>query len=646
MKHKPLRIRSNSIHHTLLVSLLLVLVFLVYAKSLSFPFTDWDDPSYVTGNRLIRSLALDNLTGIFSKPYYGLYIPVTLASYALDYHWFHLNPFGYHLVNVFLHLLNVVLVYAAVNLLTGDWLVGLATAVLFGIHPVQVESVVWIAERKNVLASFFFLSAFLAYFFACRESRKKTVWLGTSLVLFALSCFAKPTAVVLPILLIAFDLSYSQRGAAKGVRYLSFLSVALLCVAVNVLARHGEGKIHYVVSGSFWKTMLGMAVAMMRYFELLFLPLRQSLLYRFPVYNSLGEPAVALSLAGLLLLAAGLGFLWRKDRKLFFWGAWYLTLLLPVMNLVPFPSLMNDRYLYLPLVGIFTLLSILARRAGRPAVAGLALILCVSGFTFLNVHRQEVWRDLETLWLDTQDKTQGKNQVATFHLAQYYLAKGDPQRTKIYFQKLLSMLQHPEKSEGLMISFAHPWDREKILGQYHLFATGETDKAIGHYQKVVGMTEDAEAYGNLGIAWLRKGALEKAGESFKKAAALAPENPHFHANLALVYSSENRWDLGVGELRKALSLQPGDAVLHNNLASFLIQLGRKEEAEKEFLEALAVNPGFAGALYNIGLLYYEGGNFEDAERYWMRLLQFYPNHERAGEIRERLKERRHQNGQR
>lgn len=215
--------------HALIALFLTAFTFIIYSPALSYPFSNWDDPTYVTENPLIKQISTEHLKRIFTKPYYALYLPLTMLSYSLNYYFSHLDPFAYHFTNLMLHLMSMLLVYATVQVLTGEWLVAAAVSVLFGIHPVQVESVVWISERKNVLSGFFILSSFFLY----ALSRRTRSWRGWSLagsfVFFGMACFSKPISVILPVLMLVFDWCYGylERGL-KAVR--SYLPMFFLAV--------------------------------------------------------------------------------------------------------------------------------------------------------------------------------------------------------------------------------------------------------------------------------------------------------------------------------------------------------------------------------------------------------------------------------
>jgi Tfp pilus assembly protein PilF len=593
---------------------LAALSFAFYARAVSFPFINWDDPKYVTENRHIRSLAPANLGVMFSKPYFGLYIPLTLVSYAVDYKFSHFSPAGYHATNVALHAANTALAYAVVHTVTRDPAVALATALLFAIHPVQVESVVWIAERKNVLSGFFFLASFLAWVRSRRRSGAEkrwrgagwssapgganaqpgdgypapSGWLGASAVFFTLACLAKPSAVVLPLVFAIYDLAEGKKPWKEPLLYLPFFAAGLVITGITVAITRGEGDLVYH-GGSLAVTMRAMAVVMMKYFELLLFPLRQSLLYEFPAYASVVHPHVALSSLGVAFAAVGLVYLWRRDRRAAFWGAWYVALLLPVMNLIPFPSLMNDRYLYLPLVGFFSLIFLLLK--ARFGTGGVAVLALAAGFafSFLNWKRQDMWSHPEALWRETQAKVAQESTAPYVNLGTHYLR------------------------------------------------TGDLESAIGEFEKALAISEAPEAMSGLGTAHLQKGDPEKAASFFQRAIAIKPEDAAYHGNLGLAYKEAKQFGRAEEAYRLAIRLDPGDPAPRNNLATLYAIQGKKGEARIAFQDALQVDPAHADTLFNFTLFLADSGEKELARQYGGEFLKLHGDSARGETMRAFLK---------
>lgn len=291
-----------------------------------------------------------------------------------------------------------------------------------------------------------------------------------------------------------------------------------------------------------------------------------------------------MAFAGLGLLGGLLFFLWRKAKPLFFWGAWYFILLAPVMNVIPFPSLMNDRYLYLPLVAVFTLIFWALQRVAGKIGCVVAIAIFISVFVPLNLRRQEVWSHPERLWLETQKKIQERHQSPYINLGMHYLK------------------------------------------------ANEIDKAIEQFETVLGLADDPKAYDGLGIAYFKKGDYEKSVQHFKKAIERAPDEASPRSNLAIVYREQGEFSEALTELQAVVRLEPKEPKYRNNLASLLMEMGEEELAEGELMATLKIDPDFADALYNLGLLYKMQGRMEEARKHWDRLRAIHPDHEKAAEV--------------
>jgi tetratricopeptide (TPR) repeat protein len=626
---------TPSRRHFLAVLIVAAAVFTVFAASVHFPFTDWDDPHYVTENPDIRGFSWPNVKAMITRPW-AIYVPLTLFSYAFDYELYGLDPFGYHLTNVVLHLANAVLVYGLVFVFTGEWAVALATALFFGVHPVQVESVVWVAERKNVLSAFWLLLSLAALVsrvlsppypqaFAKAQARggpdrTSGDWplghsgpsdrLGPSAVppapqhnavcfiLYVLACLSKPSVVVFPLLLWAGDQAgmFGPRRERSWKFYVPFVAVSIVFAWLTILITGNETRmVHY--GGSLWGVLRVMPVIFMKYLELLLFPVDLRLLYDLPVYSSFLHPRVLASLAGLAVFAAGMIWAYFRERKLFFWAAWFVIFLLPVLQFVPFPSLMNDRYLYLPLIGFFAGFFLLLKRSAGVKFTVAAAVLAGGILIGLNLHRQSAWRELPQIWLET----------------------------RWWFQPI-SLKEKPEEGEN----------PDMVRARRHLFEEDQPDLAIEAYQKILADTGDARAWDGLGIAYFKKGNLALAVGFLRKAVEMSPGEPGFYTNLALAYMPVRDFKSAYEAFLRAVELDPRNPVFSNNLGCFLDSWGKADDAEKAFRMSLRSDPDFAPALFNLGNLYFRLRKWDEARQVWRHLIEAHPEHEMAPTLRAQI----------
>jgi hypothetical protein len=399
-------------------ALLLAFTALPYAAAISNDFIpSWDDGTYVLENPLIRELSLANLRAIFSRGFFSNYTPLHILSYSIDHALWGLAPAGYHFANVLLHGMNACLLYALVRRVAASDAVGFLVAVLFVAHPVNVENVAWVAERKTLLATFFMFLSLLAYL-AYRDRAKARLYVA-ALFLAVCATLSKPTAVVLPLIIAAYEWLLRERDRrwllSAPFAGISAIGAALtLFIHVDTDALEAGALSAQVLFGTVYPTSL---TIYWKYVGLLLWPTELCAFYDATLYRGFLAGPVFLSLAGWVALTI---LVWaRGDRQLRFWYLWFWACLLPVSNLIPLRTFYADRFLYTPAIGLFALAALClvrgATRAGRafelqsPLVGPAALALLSLGllgcFGTLTHQRVGVWRDEVTLWEDTVSKS-------------------------------------------------------------------------------------------------------------------------------------------------------------------------------------------------------------------------------------------------
>ena len=291
----------------ILIGLILIIAFASFSPCLRNSFVNWDDNGYVSDNTTLKPFSLSSVKIIFTSFNLGHYHPLTMLSYALEYQFFKLNPFGYHLDNLILHLLNCLLVFWLIFILSENIFISFLTAVLFGIHPLQVESVAWISERKNLLYAFFFLSAMLAYVFYIKSNRElKYYFLG--LVLFIFSLLAKSMAVTLPLVLLLVDYFLNRKvGKAMFLDKIPFFILSLVFGIIAIFGVYSSGALRHENSYGLASILIVAAHGVVFYLSKIFLPLKLSCLY--PYYgvgdiHFLYSIILALALALMVIISA------------------------------------------------------------------------------------------------------------------------------------------------------------------------------------------------------------------------------------------------------------------------------------------------------------------------------------------------------
>jgi protein O-mannosyl-transferase len=383
------------------------LTFLVYIPSLFNGFTNWDDNGYVTTNPLLWNLNAEGLIKLLSEPVMGNFHPLTMLTYALEYKLAGLKPFLYHLTNLVLHLLNTWLVYRLVMMLSGKVVVAFITAVLFGIHPMHVESVAWISERKDVLYALFFLLSLIMYVHYVRRNLA-VKYLVFSILFFILSCFSKGQAVSLAVLLFALDYWLKRElGLRLVIEKIPYFAVALVFGIIAVSIQHSFGYMTAINMYSFTDRIFFAFYALVLYLGKLILPVNLSCFYPFPQKKDLlmyVSPAIMLAAAFLI---------WRtyKSTRLWVFGfSFFLITIFLLLQLVPVGgAVISERYTYIPYIGLFFIAgsladSILQRRAKSARALAVLFTVILISYSAASVARIRVWKDSITLWSDALKK--------------------------------------------------------------------------------------------------------------------------------------------------------------------------------------------------------------------------------------------------
>lgn len=395
-------------HHASALLTIGLVTCVAYWPALGFDFVNWDDPWYVLENPLIQSWSVQNLLEIATRPAVRNYAPLTLASYLVDHSIWGLNPLGYHLVNVLWHVLNAVLVYQLLLQLTGSRLTGLLTAVLFAIHPVNIESVAWISSRKGVMSAAGILAGSICWLRPERTARQE-VW---AIVFLILALLTKAIAVVVPAIWLLYDVLVRRQRLADALprQFIPGLLCVWLLLATMAAQTALTGGVRDHLSLSKLEILGLDSVILWRYVGMLLWPRELNVLYD-PPTSGIGLQILASCLAWCGVAVA---LVRVRDRhpQCVLAALSFLLFLLPVLNLFPLTTLMNDRYLYLPSIAFFGALvgashwgiqAVRERVAPRTALT-LGLLLTVLAVGAAGVYSQRtaeqlpVWRNGTALW--------------------------------------------------------------------------------------------------------------------------------------------------------------------------------------------------------------------------------------------------------
>jgi protein O-mannosyl-transferase len=585
-------------HHVVIFCLLLVAATLAfYNPIIHNQFTGFDDWNYILKNPQVqRGLTWNTVKWSFTTFYDGNWHPLTWLSHALDYRLFHLNPIGHHYTNLLLHAANAVLVFLLLRRATGSVRLSLVVAALFALHPVNVESVAWAAERKNVLSMFFFLLALQAYDRYGRAPRRYLYWAVA--VYFALGLMAKPQIVTLPFVLLLWDywplermFARSAPGLAPGAPtarsfgYLVREKLPLFVLAaadsvVTAIAQRGGNAVRTFSEAPVQLRLENIFVSYVRYVGTAFWPSRLAPMYPRP--DSLPAWEVVGAVALLLLLSA-LVLLLRERRYLLVGWCWFLGTLVPMIGIITVgDQAMADRYAYLPFVGLFvavvwTLNAVASEyripRAWR-SVAAVGAVFVLGCLTYRQVG---YWRDDPTLWRYTLSVTE-RNYVAHNNLALIFKGEGRAEEAVAEFRMSKALHKYPP-SQVL------------TLGFYEL-SVGHPAEAIEECNDALHDFTDAKlqalAWSGIAQAHLQLQQYDQAAESYQNALRLNPEDGLALMGSGVLAMREGQSDLAVAELMHAVKVDPSDVnvVL---LAQALRRAGRTSEADSALAQVQKIS---------------------------------------------------------
>lgn len=538
---------SGTNARTLLLAVLAV-TFVVYLPSLDNEFTNWDDTIYVTQNRLV---AHPDLRALLTTPVNGAYHPLTMMSFALDYQLFLLRPGFFHGVNLLLHLVNTALTFLFIRRLLGGGLWAPAvTALLFGIHPMHVESVAWIAGRKDVLYALFYLLGLLAYLRYL--DARRPLWWGLTFAAFVLSAASKPAAAVFPLTLVAIDW---YRGRTLDLRAfvekVPHVAVAVLTGVLNIQAQKSAGAVTDVALWEPIERVFLASRALVLYVQKLFAPVGLSAIHPMPDPAAKLGPEFWISAAVLLVAVPFVVILARRNRAVVFGILFFLVNIVLVLHIVPFGiSLIADRFTYLPYIGLFFALSRWMDDGPKPSTAGSpwrtvaagVLTLLIPASLFLTWKRCDVWQSSETLWNDVIRRY--PISVAYYHRGHHHhYVSGMAQAALADYDRALSL--HPGNP--------HVWTEKGTL----LSELGRMDEAYAALDRAIALDpRAAKALSRRGILKGQRGDLEGAIADFTRAIEADPLYREPRQSRAVAYTMLGRHDLAVADSRRAVELEP------------------------------------------------------------------------------------------
>jgi protein O-mannosyl-transferase len=618
---------------------------LVYAGTFFHSF-HFDDYIYIVQNFAIKSFQhLPDIWKIYPCRF------ITFLSLAVNFHFHQLNVFGYHLVNLCVHLLNAVLVWwltrltLSTPLMKGNRIsrhvdiLSLFAALIFVAHPLQTQGVTYIWQRAAALSTMFYLAS-LCLYVRSRLKEKKTsarCFYWSAVVIAAMAMFTKEIAITLPLMVLLYEFSFfGPLKRADWKRVAPFLATLLLIPLTMLFTRAREQEIHSILqSVTPLQYLLTQFKVIVTYLRLVFLPINQSIDYDIAISKSFFEWPVMgsfLFLAGSLLLA------WRlfaKYRILAFGAFWFFLTLLPESSFLPLQDVIYEHRLYLPLVGFSIFLAcgayyVLARKNLRTMF--IVLTILVVAEAVLAYERNKVWKDEITLWSDAVQKAPRKARPY-INRGHAYLEQGDLDRALADFDKAIGLEPDlPEPYSDRCVVYQTKGDLGQALSDCNRAIEidpkaartysnrgmvyqmkGDFGRALADFNTAIATDPNsAEAYSNRGILYQGQGDLEGALADYRKAAEVDPVLANAYSNQGLIYQMKGELRLGLAACNKAIAIDPHSANSYLNRGMVYRAEDDLDQALSDFSQAIRIDPDMPLAYNNRGMIYQIKGELDQA----------------------------------
>lgn len=557
---------------------LVVVTWAVFGQTLAHDFVNFDDHVYVYENPLIiRGLSTEGIIDAFTHTHARNWHPLTTVSHMLDCQLYGLNAGGHHFTNVILHTISVLLLFLVLRQMTGGLWQSAFVAVLFAIHPLHVESVAWIAERKDVLSAVFFMLTLGAYArYARRPSAPRYLVVA---LLFAFGLMSKPMLVTLPFVLLLLDYwPLGRIGAQKSKvkRQLPTLiteKIPLLvlsvfsCIATVFAQRQGPSAIDQL---PFRWRLENAFMTYVAYIWQMVWPAQLAVFYPHP-NNRLSLVEVTVAVALLVAVSLLAIYLRRRKPYLVTGWFWYLGMLVPVIGLVQVGEQAHaDRYTYLPQIGLYIMIAwtvgdlLLESTRIRRVLANLIAAIIIMSLCVRAFGQTSYWKNSETLWNHTLAVT-SDNDVAHNNLGFLFLRRGELDPAISEFQTALETRSRNTQSHYSLGAALIQSNLGNALARKQLW-----DQALEHLEEAVRLRPDyADAYFNLGTVLFQQGRIDQAILQWRKALAIRPQDAEAHTNVASALRKQGNVKEAISEYERTLDVAPQDSVALNNLAWIL-----------------------------------------------------------------------------
>jgi protein O-mannosyl-transferase len=568
---------------------ILLLTTIIYSNSLNNDFSDWDDNIYVIHNEDVQNFGKEALTGYFTKQYSGHYQPITMLSYGLQAATSGNHAYAFHMFDLIVHLLNIILVFWLILLLGKRIRTASLAALLFAVHPILVEDVAWIGARNNLLFCLFGLASMIAYFYYAYEKKRPRLNYFLAILLFIMAVMSKSMAVVFPVLFVITDIYMARKKYLQLIlEKIPFILISVAFGLMAIQAATSFGSVDSTTTDIGINQLFYSLYAFAFYIIKFFIPFHLSAIHAAPEITTHGLPLLYYMTPLVPLAMVVLYFLGKSFRREFLFSVLFYSVSIVLVLKTVGGIIVAERYAYLPFVGLAFLTASfyghledrLKARWPRNLMLGLILVLLAYN-SITTYKRTAVWQNGYTLFTDMTLK--------------------DPTHYYGFFG----------------------------LGNMY-FKDDNYEKAMVYYDISAGIEQlDARLYGNRGLALLRLGKLDSARINFDNAIQLQPDNHLPYNNRGLVFFEKKQLDSAMADFSKSIELSPTFAEAYYNRGNAYAIKNKMAEAEKDFLQCILADPGYAMAYTRLGNLQVMKKDYKKAEMWFTKALEVDPFNQEA-----------------
>jgi tetratricopeptide (TPR) repeat protein len=582
---------------------LILSTLLVFWRVRNFDFVNYDDDLYVyESQHILNGLTQDGIIWAFTTGHASNWHPITWLSLMLDCQLFGTNTGWMHFVNLLLHIANTLLLFAVLKKITGSLWPSAFVAAAFALHPMHVESVAWIAERKDVLSTLFWMLTLLAY--VNYVKRPAPLRYLVTITIFAIGLLTKPMLVTLPFVLLLLDYWPLDRFAAPRavktasipdrqrilyriiIEKIPFFALAAVSSVITFIVQKGSGAVPDINTLSLQSRVANAFLSYTRYIGKMFWPQNLAVFYPRDI-DSFSFWQIILCVL-LLLVIFFLAFWFGRERKYLPVGwFWFVGTLIPVIGLVQSgDQAYADRYTYIPYIGLFIMIAwglpeLLSKWPQRKMALGISMVIVLTTLGICAHQQISYWNNSTALFSHAIEVTQNN-----------YLAHNN-----------------------LGIAYG---------------SLGRHQDAIETYKQAIRIKPDyAEVHYNLGVAYGSLGRYQDEIEAYKQAIRIKPNYAKAHYNLGIAYGSLGRHQDAIESYKQAIRIKPDYAMAHCNLGAAYGMLGRGQDAIESFKQAVRIKPDYADAHYNLGIAYGELGRHQEAIDAYKQAIRIKPDYAEA-----------------